>query len=253
MAVPTPDPGGVPGLKKFPWRFAVYGVAVLYLAGDLYVFRGPLKQRIEVMRGRTPDAAALAREEGIVAVANGFPVRRDELALAVGEYCLRRGIDVASLERKRLNAIRVLVLDELIVDRLLWFHAQAAPVSVPESVRAAVREEFESRFSSGEEMEAAARARGFTEGRLEAFLESRALQQAWVERKIAPHIAVTEEELRARYRELGTDAGARFEELREKLHATIEAEKRQWAVDGLIEHLQRKAVRRNVAEDFWVE
>jgi hypothetical protein len=253
MVPHTSDPGHLPGLSKFPWRFAVYGVAVLYLAGDLYVFNGPLKQRIDVMRGQTPDAADLARDENIVATANGYPIRRNELQLAISEYCLRRGIDESTLDRKRRNRIQVLIRNELIIDRLLWFHTDAAPVDVPDSVKAAVREDFRAGFTSDEEMLAAARARGFSKERLDAFLDSQAHQQVWVETKIAPHIVVTEAEARARYEELGEEAGASFEQMRDELEAMIEAEKRQWAVDGLIDHLQRKAVRRNVADGFWDE
>ena len=244
----------MPGLRTFPWRFAVYGVVLLYLAGDLYVFRGPLKRRIEVMRGETPSALELAKEEDIVATANGFPIRRGELELAVSEYCFRRGIDEGSLSRERRNAIRVTVRNELITDRLLWHHAQASPVEVPASVLEAVKNDFSSYFRSTEEMETAAAARGFAPGQLDAFLESLAHQQVWVETKIAPHIAVSDEEVLARYRVLGDSlGGASFDEAREEVRATLEAEKRQWAVDGLIDHLGRKAVRRHLAEDFWVE
>ena len=51
--MPKPATGGdhLPGLRRFPWRFAVYGVVLLYLLGDLYLFRGPLWQRIQVARG----------------------------------------------------------------------------------------------------------------------------------------------------------------------------------------------------------
>ena len=237
----------------FPWRFAVYGVVLLYLAGDLYVFNGPLKQRIDVMRGETPGAAELAKEEDIVATANGFPIRRGDLELAVSEYCLRRGLDPAALDRKRMNAIRISVRNDLITDRLLWHHANASPVEVPPQVLADLKADLRSRFTSEEEMMAAALARGFTPEGLDAFLESLAHQQVWVETKIAPHIAVSDEEVRARFDELGDEAGGDLDALRDELRATIEAEKRQWAVDGLIDHLGRKAVRRDVAEDFWVE
>ena len=244
----------LPGLRKFPWRLVVYGVVLLYLAADLYWFEGPLQRRIQRMRGEDGNALEVVRQEGVVATANGYPIRREELDLAVDEYCLRHGLERDSLSRQRINAIRVGVLDDLVVDRLLWYHAKQTPVEVPEGAVEAELARLRSGFESEEAMREAAAKRGFGDGRLEDYLESQAMQTAWVEAKIAEHIAVSEKELLERYEELSKEglAGEAFEAMRDELEAALEAEKRQWAVDGVIEHLKRKAVIRYFEEYFWV-
>jgi hypothetical protein len=229
-----------------------YGVVLLYLAADLYWFGGPLKKRIETIRGETPGALELAEKEQIFETANGYPLRMGELELAVSEYCLRRGLDPETIGRKRLNQIRSLVRNQLIDDRLLWQHAKASPVEVPAELMEKAKAEFRGRFASEEAMLTAAEARGFASDGLEAFLESLVQQQVWVETKIAPHIAVSEDEVRARFDELGDEAGAEFEEMRDELAATIEAEKRRWAVDGLIDHMRRKSTIKPTHLDIWV-
>ena len=199
MQRPFPSGEPLPGLRRFPWRFAVYIVILLYLAGDLYLFKGPLRRRIDTIRGRDASAEELAREEGIVATVNAHPIRREELDRAVAEYCLRRGLKVEDLPRERHNAIRVLLLDQLVVDRLIWFHSHHTPVelSAEEIKEAKVR--FRRGFASEDEFEQAAAAQGFSVERLDAFLENQAMQRAWIERVIAPHITVSEDEVRLRF------------------------------------------------------
>lgn len=199
MQGPSSSGEPLPGLRRFPWRFAVYIVILLYLAGDLYVFNGPLRRRIDNIRGRDSSAEELAREEGIVATVNAHPIRREELDRAVAEYCLRRGLKVENLPRQRHNSIRVLVLDQLVVDRLIWFHSHHTPVelSAEEIKEAKVR--FRRGFASEAEFEKAAASQGFSVERLDAFLENQAMQRAWIERVIAPHITVSEDEIRTRF------------------------------------------------------
>ena len=36
---------------KFPWRMAIYGIAILYIALDMYVLHGPLSRMIDRMHG----------------------------------------------------------------------------------------------------------------------------------------------------------------------------------------------------------
>ncbi len=199
MQRPLPSGEPLPGLRRFPWRFVVYIVIILYLAGDLYVFDGPLRRRIDTIRGRDASAEELAREEGIVATVNAHPIRREELDRAVAEYCLRRGLKVGDLPRQRHNSIRVLVLGELVVDRLIWFHSHHTPAELSAEEIKGAKIRFRRGFISEAEFEKAAASQGFSVERLDAFLENQAMQRAWIERVIAPHITVGEEEIRMRF------------------------------------------------------
>ncbi len=193
----------LPGLKKFPWRFVAYLGIVLYLVADLYLIGGPLRRRVEKIRGGGGEAATdLARGQGIVATVNAHPIYREDLDRAVGEYCLRRGLEPGSLPRQRHNAIRVRVLGQLVVDRLIWFHSHHTRVELDGAELEEARARFRRGFVSAEAFESAVAEQGFTDvGQLDAFLENQAMQRAWIERVIAPHIVVTEEEVAARYTE----------------------------------------------------
>ncbi len=201
MAVFQAHTEDLSGMKKFRWRFIVYLIAVLYLAGDLYLFEGPLRSRLGRAAGSGEAAAALARREGIVATVNGHPIRREELDRAVGEYCLKRGLSAKEVSGKRMNSIRVLVINELVVDRLIWFHSQytAAQSSSLELAEATAR--FRRAIPGSPAGEESLAVQGFSPERLEKFLQNQAIQRAWIEKIIASYIVVSEQEIRQRYEE----------------------------------------------------
>ena len=189
------------GMKKFRWRFIVYAIAVIYLLGDLYLFKGPLRSRLDRSSAHEDSATALALREGIVATVNGHPIRREELDRAVGEYCLKRGLSPENVSSKRMNSIRVLVINELVVDRLIWFYSQhhgdrrssAEPVGAERSFRRSIPDP-----AGFEEVLA---GQGFEPGRLGKFLYNQAIQRTWIEKIIAEHIVVSEQEIQQRYEE----------------------------------------------------
>ncbi len=188
-------------MKKFRWRFIVYAIAVIYLLGDLYLFKGPLRSRLDRSSAHGEAAKALARREGIVATVNGHPIRLEELDRAVGEYCLKRGLLPEKVSSKRMNAIRVLVINELVVDRLIWFYSQHYEDSLPELGSGAEVKSFHRAITDSTGIEEILTGQGFISGRLEKFLHNQAVQRAWIEKVIAEHIVVSEEEIQQRYEE----------------------------------------------------
>jgi len=188
-------------MKKFRWRFIVYAIAVLYLAGDLYLFEGPLRLRLNSAKGTGEAAAILARGEGIVATVNGHPIYREELDRAVGEYCLKRGLSVEEVPGKRMNSIRVLVINELVVDRLIWFYSQYAATQSSSSQQAKALSRFRRAIPDSPGVEESLAAQGFSPRRLEQFLQNQAIQREWIEKIIASYVVVSEQEIRQRYEE----------------------------------------------------
>ena len=189
------------GRKKFPWRFIVYAIAVIYLLGDLYLFRGPLRSRLERSSGHGSSATALALREGIVATVNGHPIRREELDRAVGEYCLKRGLLPEKVSSKRMNSIRVLVTNELVVDRLIWFYSKHSEDSALSSDSPGATEAFRRGIKDPAGFSEVLAGQGFESGRLEKFLKNQSVQRQWIERVIAGKIVVREEEIQQRYEE----------------------------------------------------
>ena len=188
------------GPFKFPRRYIFYGLSILYLVGDIYWFGGPLKSWMDqTLKGNYMDAEELALKEEIVATVNAHPIRRHDLERATEEYCRKNGIILSEIARSRINAIRLLVLDQLVIDRLIWFHSYHYPeeLSQEEIDDALIR--FRRGFESSEEFEQAALFQGFSVSRIDTFLQNQFMQRAWIEKAIKKHIIVTEEEIIERY------------------------------------------------------
>ena len=185
---------------KFPRRYIFYGLSVLYLVGDIYWFGGPLKSRLDqILKGNYVDADGLAIKEEIVATVNAHPIRRQDLERATKEYCRKNGILLSEISRSRINAIRLLVLDQLVVDRLIWFHSYHYPVELSQEEIDEALIRFRRGFKSSEEFEQAALSQGFSVSRIDTFLQNQFMQRVWIEKTIRKHIIVSEEEIIERY------------------------------------------------------
>jgi len=188
------------GPSKFPRRYIFYGLSILYLVGDIYWFGGPLKSRIdETLKGNRIDAGQLASREEIVATVNAHPIRRHDLERATEEYCRKNGILLSEISRSRINAIRLLVLDQLVIDRLIWFHSYHYPVELSQREIDDALIRFRRGFKSSEGFEQAALSQGFSVSRIDAFLQNQFMQRAWIEKTIRKHIIVSEKEIIERY------------------------------------------------------
>lgn len=185
---------------KLPRRYIFYGLSVLYLIGDIYWFGGPLKSRIDNrLKGNRVDAQELAIREEIVATVNAHPIRRYDLDRATEEYCRKNGISMGEISRSRVNAIRLLVLDQLVIDRLVWFHSHHYPVKLSEDEMKDALIRFRRGFHSSEEFEKETLLQGFSMSRIDTFLQNQFMQRAWIEKTVEKHIVVSEEEIKARY------------------------------------------------------
>lgn len=184
-------------LGKFSLRLAVYGAALVYLAGDLFVFKGPLRRRIDLADPQTPEAIARAKSEGVVARVFNHQITRGQLERALRERLWLEGRTVESLAPEILKTARYAALDDLIDHELLRVKAKAhAPqllvtdAEVDERLRL-----LAARFETKEEMEAAMKSQGIAGGRdLRDRLAARLQQEKYVESKIAPLAEVGEEE-----------------------------------------------------------
>ncbi len=251
---PRDAPGQhLPGLRTFPWRFVVYGAVLLYLYADLYLLGGPLKRRIDAARGdQDAEARALAQREGIAGAANGYPIYLADLDLAADEYLLRNGSEVATLSRERLNAIRRKAYGQLEVQRLLWQQNQIKPTPAPEPAVERERARLSAAFETEEDLLETAAALGLDEARLDAFLRDQVSQTAWLESTIAAAIAVSDEEVTARHADWLEDTALVGDPpppeltaaLRAEIRAALEAEKREAAVDMVVNRMLSKAKRR---------
>ena len=190
--------------KKFTVRLAIYSVVLLYVAGDLFLFNGPLNRRIQTDRPDSPEAIAYAKSQGVVARVFGHPILRSQVERAAKERLWLEGRTMEELKPEERRELRMAALNELIDHHLLRVKVQHntehAPVS-EEEVNEAIRN-LASRFSSREEMKQELAAEGIdSERELRLRLGARIQQVKFIESQIGDEIEVKEEDAREWFEE----------------------------------------------------
>lgn len=175
---------------KSALRLAILGAVTAYLAGDIFIFNGPLHRTIEDYSSSKP---------GIAARVSGQPITRSQLDRAVSERLWLQGKSASSVTPAELENARISALEELIDHELLRLQVKA------DSPRLSVTDEeinerlrrLVGRFESKGEFETAMKSQGIaSENDLRDRLTARIQQEKLIELRIAPSIKVTDEEAR---------------------------------------------------------
>ncbi len=189
-------------MQRFPWRFAVYLLAALYLVADMAIWQGPLYQRLT----RPWDDAGEDGQGTQAAVVYGRPVTQLELAEALRDYLWQRGVDWQAMSEEARKRTRQLVLEQLVNDRLVraFRIMNRLDTPVPEAPVKREMEMLRRQFAKEGEWEQrlALQARGEKEWRAEA---REALEDAaWIEEKIRHRLAeITEDQARGWFEQHG--------------------------------------------------
>ena len=105
--------------KAMAIRFGVYGVLVVYLACDLFVFQGPVyKSLIEPQRDEKTEIAE-AKASGVVARVYYRPIFRAQVEEKMVEYLWRRGRIIEETTAGERKLLRQVIVNELIDDELV--------------------------------------------------------------------------------------------------------------------------------------
>ena len=196
-------------LGRFTLRLAIYGTVVAWLAGDLFVFHGPLRRRIDRADPTSAEAVRIAKSQGVVARVFNHRITRDQLERAVHERLWLEGKSPADLTPENLKLARYAALDDLIDHELLRVKAKANAPQLKvddEEINERLRRLL-GRFQSKDEMKSAMKSQGIaSENDLRDRLAARIQQEKYVELKTAPLAAVS-----------GDEARAWFEQNRDKL------------------------------------
>ena len=183
-------------LGKSTLRFAIFGALLAYLAGDLFVFNGPLRRGFDLANPSSPEGAL---QGVVVARAFNHQITRSQLDRAIRERLWLEGKAIESLTPENLKSVRDAALDELIDHELLRVKtaAVAAQLKVSdEEINERLRR-LSGRFASKGEMESAMKSQGITSERdLRSRLAARIQQEKFVESKIGPLAKVSDEEAR---------------------------------------------------------
>ena len=170
-------------MQRFPWRFAVYLAAALYLFADMVVWHGPLHQRLT--RPWSDKMAAGGPAEA-VAMVYGRPITRLELAEALRAYLWRRGEDWLQLGAQARELARTVVLEQLINDRIVRAFRVMNRLDnpVPEALAAREVALHEKQFDEPGERERRLQAQALTAEEFEQEAREALADEAWIEEKI---------------------------------------------------------------------
>lgn len=186
-------------LRKTVIRLLVYGVALGWIAGDLFVWHGFLRQRIDRADPNSPEAIARAKSQGVVARVFNHRITRGQLERAIAERLWKEGKNPEELDADTTRMVRYAALNDLIDHELLRVKAKAHGPDLridPRKLEERYRR-FRSRFSSEREMLDAANRQGIASSReLRERIAAWMQQEAYVESKISGITEIDETELR---------------------------------------------------------
>jgi hypothetical protein len=100
-------------------RFGVYGVLVIYLACDLFVFQGPVHKSLNEPQLDKKTEIAEARASGVVARVYYRPIFRAQVEEKMVEYLWRRGRTIDETTAGERKLLRQVIVNELIDDELV--------------------------------------------------------------------------------------------------------------------------------------
>ncbi len=211
-------------LGKLSLRLTLYGLFVAYLLGDLFVFNGPIRRKIDSNRPDSAEAIAEAKAGGAVARVFHHPINRAQLDRAVHDRLWldgKRPEDLSETERK---LVRYAALGDLIDHQLLRMKVKVntADVTVTEAEIDDRLKDLSSRFDSEDALEKALESQGLDSlQQMRDRVAARLQQEKYVELRVGPLAVVTGEEAEKWFAENG-DHLARSERL-EARHIFIPA------------------------------
>ncbi len=194
--------------KNFVVRVFVYSIGLLYLAGDLFLFDGPVNRKIQSARPDSPESLARAKAQGVVAQVFGHSIYLSQVERATKERLWLKGKKIEDLNKEQRRIARLAALNDLIDHQILrvkaLHNADELTVSEKEIDEAVLN--LATRYPSRSAMQAELADEGIdTEEELRLRLGARIQQQRYVETRIADGIVVGEEEGREWFEEHADD------------------------------------------------
>jgi parvulin-like peptidyl-prolyl isomerase len=179
---------------KFPKRYLVYLIAVVYLFCDLYWLKGPLYRRVEYRGGAAARAQRAIEEGRWVATVNTHPLTRPQLDLATAIYIYRRGETADEMSAVATRTTRRAVMQQLVNDELVRQYALAEEfIPDPQAVERRVAA-FKDQFDDEGAMDERLAAQGLSREELEELIHQHVAQQLWLEKRISPAVQVEDQE-----------------------------------------------------------
>lgn len=181
--------------RVFPYRSSACALALLYLAGDVWIWNGPVFQLMGRVSRRTGN-------EEVVARVFDMPISRSQLERATLCELWYSGHPDGNASPVEREMARARALRGLIDRELLRSHAASSAKDMPvsEAETDAEMAGFSARFTDQAELEAAMKGQGIaSRTELRMRLAARLQQEKFLEAMVAPTTAITDAEARVWY------------------------------------------------------
>ncbi|WP_411846250.1 peptidylprolyl isomerase [Roseibacillus persicicus] len=185
-----------------PVRAILYGVALIYLFIDLFVFKGPLYKAIKNSDPRSEQAIREETARGVAARVYYQPILLTQIDWEVERRLWLRGKSAAGLSATELRSQRMAALNGLFERHLLRIKVKfnAAEISVSDEEVAEAVKRFKRRFASEPLLDGAIANQGWDgEAELVARVRAKLEQEAYLEKYIA--LETSEAELKSFFEE----------------------------------------------------
>ena len=171
---------------------------LLYLAGDLYVFNGPLNRRIQASHPDSPESIAKAKANGVVARVFNHHITRSQLDYAIHERLWLEGKNASDLAPAEKKLVTYAALGDLIDHQLLRVKTKVNTYELPVS-DAEIEDRlkrFAARFETKADLLAAMKAMGIPdETALRHRIAARIQQEKYVAMRVDPLVKISEAEI----------------------------------------------------------
>jgi parvulin-like peptidyl-prolyl isomerase len=188
----------VHSFTKFSLRFGAYLLVLGYLAGDLFLFNGPLNRRIQASHPDSPESIAKAKANGIVARVFNHHIDRSQLEYAIHERLWLEGKHADDLSPAERKLVTYAALGDLIDHQILRVKTKVNTfeLKVPlEEIEDRLKR-FAGRFETKADLQAAMESIGVRgEGDLRRRIAARIQQEKYVAMRVDPLVEVSEEEI----------------------------------------------------------
>lgn len=183
---------------RFSLRFAAYLVVLAYLAGDLYLFNGPISRRILASDPNSAEAIAKAKANGVVARVFNHQITRRQLDYAIHERLWLKGESLSELSPEEKKLLTYAALGELIDHELIRVKTKVNTNKLTVSddeIDGRIRR-FASRFETKGHLESAMKSMGIPdETSLRNRIAARIQQEKYVAMRVDPLVGVSPEEI----------------------------------------------------------
>ena len=203
---------------KFSLRLGAYMLVLGYLAGDLFLFNGPLNRHFKTSHPDSPESIAKAKANGVVARVFNHHITRSQLDYAIYERLWLEGKSAEDLSPSEHKLVTYAALGELIDHELLRVKAKVntLELSVADGEIDERLKRFAGRFETKGDLQSAMKSMGIPdENALRNRIAARIQQEKYVAMRVDPLVKVSEEEIAELY-EANKDSLAIPERIRAK-------------------------------------